>query len=197
MTRRPTTCAFVTPRRAPRGFSLIEMLIVIGILLVLLALLMPAIGMARAYARKVTARNEIENIAAAWQHYYSEYQRWPSMATVEAPLRISGALGNVLHAGAVGIDNPRRMKFMAFKRFNVAGDPVSPWGDPDLGSGAAPSPSNDYYYVIFDANFDNVIPSTVPGFPAATNIHQSAIVWTVNKDAKPGDTDYIIGDWQQ
>lgn len=183
-----------------RGFTLIEMLIVIGIILVLVGLLLPAVGLARAAARKVTARSEIENIASAWKLYYAEYQCWPSFVTTETPLRISGDVAKTLSAGSSSVDNPRRMKFMAFKRSNVSTNPITPWGNPDIPD--ASTPEKHYYYVMFDANFDNVIPAATVGAPAwdkptTGDVHQAVIVWTVNDDADEGSDEWILGDWQE
>ncbi len=179
---------------------MIEMLIVISIIMVLAGMLIPAVGMARAYARKVSAKSEIENITAAWKHYYAEYQRWPSFVTTEAPVRISGAVAQALTAGALTADNPRRMRFMNFKRFNTSTNPISPWGNPEVDDAA--TPEKHYYYAIFDANFDNTIPATTTGAPAwdmptTGAVHQSVIVWTVNDDADEGSDRWIIGNWQE
>lgn len=183
-----------------RGFTLIEMLVVIGIIMILAGLLLPAISLARAFARKATAKSEIENIAAAWMHYYSEYQRWPSFVSGETPVRIADDVADALSAGALGIDNPRRIKFMGFKRFNLSTNPVTPWARTEVTD--ADTPEKHYYYVMFDANFDNKIDATTSGppswdMPTTEDVNQSVIVWTVNDDADEGSDKWIIGSWQE
>lgn len=183
-----------------RGFTLIEMLVVIAIIMVLAGLLLPAIGMARAFARKTTAKSEIENIAAAWMHYYGEYQRWPSFVTGESPIRIAGTAAAAISAGSLTIDNPRRIKFMGFKRLNLSTNPVTPWANAEVTD--SDTPEKHYYYVMFDANFDNKIDATTSGppswdMPTTGDVHQAVIVWTVNDDADEGGDKWIIGSWQE
>ena len=56
-------------RRRRRGFTLVELLLVVGIILVLIGLLLPAVGAARETARGVQCLSNLRQLAAAAHHY--------------------------------------------------------------------------------------------------------------------------------
>jgi prepilin-type N-terminal cleavage/methylation domain-containing protein len=59
------------------GFTLVELLVVMGIIAILIGLLFPAIGAARKAARKAQAQTEVRAIAAAVEAYFNEYGKLP------------------------------------------------------------------------------------------------------------------------
>jgi len=82
-----------TVRAAARGFTLIELLEVIAIIGVLLALLIPAVMMARAAARRTQCQNNLRQITMALNNYHSNARcyppyRLPIVNPWEAPIRI-------------------------------------------------------------------------------------------------------------
>src|SRR5688500_12596887 len=58
------TRSFV-PRRHRRGFTLVEMLIVLGVILVLISLLVPSMGRIRDQSRRVHCLNNVRQLALA------------------------------------------------------------------------------------------------------------------------------------
>ena len=57
---------------APRGFTLLELLIVIAILTLLVSLLLPALSLARESAKGVICTANLRHIAQAWQLYLQD-----------------------------------------------------------------------------------------------------------------------------
>jgi len=59
----------VAPRHSVRAFTLVELLVVVGIIAVLIALLLPALGKAREQARRVNCMSNMRQLTAAWLAY--------------------------------------------------------------------------------------------------------------------------------
>jgi prepilin-type N-terminal cleavage/methylation domain-containing protein len=63
--------------RTRRGFTIIELLVVIGIIVVLLGILLPVVNAVRKQAQKADTSAEITKIAEAIHNYYQDYRSFP------------------------------------------------------------------------------------------------------------------------
>lgn len=61
-----------------RGFTLIELIVVIAIVAILIALILPAVQMARESARRSECRNNLEQVGLVLQNYHGSHNGFPS-----------------------------------------------------------------------------------------------------------------------
>jgi len=68
--------------RVRRGFSLVELLVVVAVIAILAGLLLPAVQAGRESARRVTCQHNLRQLAVAVLHYESDSRRLPPAAIV-------------------------------------------------------------------------------------------------------------------
>ena len=72
-------------RRKSRGFSLIELLIVIAIILIIITIALPKLNRARMYAQETSAIGAIRTLHTAQVQYSSQYGRFAASLTELGP----------------------------------------------------------------------------------------------------------------
>lgn len=74
-------------QRAPRGFTLVEILVVIAIVAVLIAMLIPALARSKDAARAIACRSNFHQLAFAFEAYANEWRDYIPATAVDASTR--------------------------------------------------------------------------------------------------------------
>src|SRR4051794_10931576 len=71
-------------RHGTRGFTLVELLVVIGIIALLISILMPALSGARENANRIKCASNLHSMGIAMTMYVNQYNAYPGHAAVVA-----------------------------------------------------------------------------------------------------------------
>lgn len=88
-------------RRSQRGFSLIELLIVIAIILIILSIALPQMSKSRMHAQEMAAIAEVGTIQKAQVQYYSQFGQYATTLTQLGPPSSTGAAEGPQAAGLI------------------------------------------------------------------------------------------------
>jgi type II secretory pathway pseudopilin PulG len=114
-----------------RGFTLIEMLTVVGIIMVLAGLILAALNVARDRAKVLRARRDIAQLVTAWTVYLADYGQFPTLSgnSVTNGLIVTGRDVVQILRGRENYNsqNPRRVTYMDFHVLTTQFP--DPWGN--------------------------------------------------------------------
>jgi prepilin-type N-terminal cleavage/methylation domain-containing protein len=79
-----------------RGFTLIEMLVVISVIALLVVMLMPSLSRARELARQASCASNVRNLGWALQAYVNTYNCWPTNDASDVPFKITWQLAEFI-----------------------------------------------------------------------------------------------------
>lgn len=158
-----------TSRR--RAFTLIEMLVVMGIIALLMGILFPVLAKVKDVARRTRARTEVKQLALAWNSYLNDYRTWfPSPGGgvgLAASIRMMDAATVKILAGVDIANNSRSVMFYEFP--SNTNSFFDPW--------------SKEYQVALDPNYDNSVDASPPAWPAGPGIvPRNVAVWSKGKN---------------
>ncbi len=144
MVKRPVIDG-VTQRHS--GFTLLELLAVLAIILILSSLMFVAARSARKKAYRDTAKSEVREMAKAWKTYWITYEKWPSFVSGDGYYAMTSERMAILQ-GHDTSENPRGLKFLNIDAGKWEDDGYKdPWGHHYLVRFAQPdAPLETEYY---------------------------------------------------
>lgn len=94
------------PSEEERGFTLIEMMIVVAIIAILVAILVPNFVRARAQAQSAACEANLKEIATALELYQTDHEAYPDVTTLTNVTSSEANLGPYLRQTPIDPVNP-------------------------------------------------------------------------------------------
>ena len=110
-------------RTSRGGFSLVEMLVVVGIIGVLMGMILPAVQKVRETANRMKCSNNLRQIGMAAQHFHDEHRVLPSLGWYDPRGRVYPPYYATTLLNIPGYPHPTILPSVAGSRLNTAG-----WG---------------------------------------------------------------------
>jgi prepilin-type N-terminal cleavage/methylation domain-containing protein len=182
-------------REPTSAFTLIELLVVIAIIALLMGLLFPAYRAVQNQARQTQAKNDLTQIVAAVNAFYTEYGKYPLAAgiTTDTILGPGGSTNSSLFNALRGVEpvsstmlNPRQIVFINPPYVKDPANPRSGIGT-TTGAGQYYDPWGRPYNVEIDGNYDNQItnnPYNADTGAGPSPLTIGVIAWSGGSDTK-------------
>jgi len=120
------------------GFTIIELITVMSVILILMSLLLPALNQMRRYAYEVKEKNQLRGIDVALEFFSADWERYPDSGQ-SAGLEPLDPTGELLYCGAMrlaeALIGQDQYGFNTYSRFYQNGTT----------DGQTPAPNNDLY----------------------------------------------------
>lgn len=186
-------------QQASRGFTLVELLVVISIIIVLAAMAFGAANLAMNKAKKTQALNVETALQTAIDAYYNDYSKLPSVGantdeidtTSEAGKQLIVILLGKENSSGSSMQNPKQIPYLSVQEgkakkggliYSKNGTGASaiegiydPWGNP--------------YKIVMDTDYDDEIQDPIKPGQIIRNKH--CIIYTLGPDKKPNTADDV------
>src|SRR5437879_2493509 len=178
------------------AFTLIELLVVIAIIIILAGLLFPAFQGVQQQARRTQAKNDLTQIVAAVNAYYTEYGKYPLVAadTIYGPAGASASNADLFYtlravaaagsANANDVANPRKIVFISPPYVKDPANPRSGIGTAAATIGQYFDPWGTQYAIAIDGGYDNAIANPYTLNAGVTPLQIGVIAWSFGSDVQ-------------
>lgn len=108
-----------------KGFTLMELLVVMSIIALIVGILIPVVGKAQQSAWRARTRDELSQVVQAWEAYLMEYRKFPNTAISQMDITanriLSGTESNAFY-------NTSKIVFLEFTTNQMAVGYIDHWG---------------------------------------------------------------------
>ena len=168
--------------RCRSGFTLVELLVVMGIIAILVGVLLAGVSSAIAFAKRTKANSTASQIATAVQNYYTEYGvypttstggsddyyagtsagNWPAL-TITLCGNISPLTGSSSTGGITGA-NTRSIAYLSPTRSDIdgSGSLVNPFSSHTGTANATGATYANYFFMAVDTDYSGVVGDSSP-----------------------------------
>jgi prepilin-type N-terminal cleavage/methylation domain-containing protein len=155
-----------------QGFTLMELLVVVGIILLLGGIMFPAFSSARQFARKARAKTDVKQLDIALKGVLADYRSWTfARSKGNMPDLSNGKVVDKTMMEYLAWNNPKRVPYMEFDggATNINGQFADPW-------------KNGYHVATGDGEVST---------PAGGKVYRDVIAWSFGPDGKEATGDDV------